>query len=41
MARRYERAFLSARGEEEFPFEEVLFPLVVDGYGRVKVKANW
>ena len=27
--------------EESFPIEEILFPLVVDGKGRVKVKTNW
>ena len=27
--------------EEGFPLEEVPYPLVVDGQGRVKVKANW
>ena len=37
----YEKAFLLPRTEEGFPFEEVLFPLVVDGHGRVKVKTNW
>jgi transposase len=37
----YEKAFLLPRIEEGFPFEEVLFPLVVDGHGRVKVKTNW
>lgn len=40
-ASHYERAFLLPRAEEGFPFEEVLFPLVVDGHGRVKVKTNW
>ena len=27
--------------EEGFPLEEVLYPLIVDGHGRVKVKTNW
>lgn len=40
-ASHYERAFLLPRAAEGFPFEEVLYPLVVDGHGRVKVKANW
>jgi transposase len=40
-ASQYERAFLAPRAEEGFPLEEVLYPLVVDGKGRVKVKLNW
>jgi transposase len=40
-ASQYERAFLSPRADEGFPIEEVLYPLVVDGKGRVKVKLNW
>jgi hypothetical protein len=40
-ASQYERAFLLPRAAEGFPFEEVLYPLVVDGHGRVKVKTNW
>jgi transposase len=40
-ASHYERAFLSPRAEEGFPLDEVLYPLVVDGKGRVKVKTNW
>ena len=40
-ASHHERGFLLPRAEEGFPFEEVLYPLVVDGHGRVKVKANW
>ena len=40
-ASHYEKGFLLPRAEEGFPFEEVLFPLVVDGHGRVKVKTNW
>ena len=27
--------------EEGFPIEEMLYPLIVDGKGRVKVKTNW
>jgi len=37
----YERPFLSLGAEEGFPLQEVLYPLVVDGKGRVKVKTNW
>lgn len=37
-ASHYEKGFLLPRAEEGFPFEEVLFPLVVDGHGRVKVE---
>jgi transposase len=40
-ASRQERAALLPLVEEGFPFEEVIFPLVVDGHGRVKVKTNW
>jgi transposase len=40
-ASHYEKGFLLPRAAEGFPFEEVLYPLVVDGHGRVKVKANW
>jgi transposase len=36
-----ERAALSPLVKESFPFEEVIYPLVVDGHCRVKVKANW
>ena len=27
--------------KEGFPFEEVIYPLIVDGHCRVKVKTNW
>jgi transposase len=40
-ASRQEKAFLLPRVAEGFPFEEILFPLVVDSHGRVKVKTNW
>jgi len=40
-ASRQERAFLLPPVEDGFPLEEVLYPLIVDGQGRVKVKANW
>jgi len=26
---------------EGFPIHELLFPLIVDGKGRVKVRTNW
>jgi len=38
---RQEVGFLQPPAEDGFPLEEVLYPLVVDGQGRVKVKANW
>lgn len=40
-ASQQERGFLLPLAAEGFPLEEVLFPLVVDGHGRVKVKTNW
>ena len=40
-ASQHERAFLLPLAQEGFPIEEVLYPLVVDGKGRVKVKTNW
>jgi len=40
-ASQQERKFLLPLAVEGFPYEEVLFPLVVDGRGRVKVKTNW
>jgi transposase len=36
-----ERAFLLPLAAEGFPYAEVLYPLIVDGHGRVKVKTNW
>jgi len=36
-----ERARLLPLAEERFPIDEVLFPLIVDNKGRVKVKTNW
>lgn len=41
VASEYERAFLLPKAQEGFPLHEVLYPLVVDGRGRVKVKTNW
>ena len=40
-AREQEKEFLMPLAEEGFPIEEILYPLIVDGNGRVKVKANW
>lgn len=40
-ASHHERTFLLPLAKEGFPLEEVLYPLVVDGKGRVKVKTNW
>ena len=40
-ASEHERAFLLPLAEEGFPLHEVLYPLVVDGKGRVRVKTNW
>jgi transposase len=40
-ARGQERSFLSPLAEEGFPIHETLYPLIVDGKGRVKVKTNW
>ena len=37
----HERVFLSPLAEERFPIHEVLYPLIVDGKGCVKVKTNW
>ena len=36
-----ERAALLPLAEEGFPLQEGLYPLVVDGRGRVRVKTNW
>ena len=36
-----ERADLLPLAEEGFPLDEMLYPLIVDGKGRVKVKTNW
>lgn len=36
-----EREHLSQLAEEGFPIHESLYPLLVDGKGRVKVKTNW
>lgn len=40
-ASQQERVSLLPLAKEGFPFEEVIYPLVVDGHCRVKVKANW
>jgi transposase len=36
-----ERGHLSPLAEEGFPIHDLLYPLVVDSKGRVKVKTNW
>jgi hypothetical protein len=36
-----ERAALLPLAEEGFPLEESIYPLIVDGKGRVRVKTNW
>jgi hypothetical protein len=36
-----ERSSLLPLAQEGFPYEEVIYPLIVDGHGRVKVKTNW
>ena len=36
-----ERAYLSPLAAEGFPIHELLYPLIVDSKGRVKVKTNW
>jgi len=40
-ANRMERSHLLPLAEERFPIDEIVFPLVVDSKGRVKVKTNW
>jgi transposase len=40
-AREQEKSFLSPLAEEGFPLHETLYPVIVDGKGRVKVKTNW
>ena len=32
---------LIATGHDRFPIDEILYPLIVDNKGRVKVKTNW
>jgi hypothetical protein len=36
-----EREHLSPLAVEDFPIHELLYPLLVDSKGRVKVKTNW
>jgi hypothetical protein len=36
-----EREHLSPLAEDDFPIHELLYPLLVDSKGRVKVKTNW
>jgi transposase len=40
-ASEHERSSLLPLAEEGFVYEEVIYPLIVDGHGRVKVKTNW
>ena len=40
-ASEHERTRLTPLAEEGFPIHEIVYPLVVDGKGRVKVKTNW
>jgi transposase len=40
-AARLEQPYLLPLAEEHFPVDEILYPLVVDGKGCVKVKTNW
>src|SRR5580658_10107620 len=40
-ASEHERPSLLPLAQEGFPYEEVIYPLIVDGHGRVKVKTNW
>jgi len=40
-ALRAEQPYLLPLAEERFPVAEVIYPLIVDGHGRVKVKTNW
>jgi hypothetical protein len=40
-AAKMEQPHLLPLAEEGFPIDEILFPLVVDGKGCVKVKTNW
>ena len=40
-ASQQERAALLPLAEEGFPLHEVIYPLIVDGKGRVRVKTNW
>lgn len=39
--REHERAFLLPPAQEGYPIEEVIYPLRVDGRGRVRVKTNF
>jgi hypothetical protein len=40
-AREMERPHLLPPAEERFPIDEILYPLIVDNKGRVRVKTNW
>jgi transposase len=40
-ASQMERSHLLSLAEDRFPIDEILFPLIVDNKGRVRVKTNW
>ncbi len=40
-ASQMERPYLLPLAEDRFPIDEILYPLIVDNKGRVKVKTNW
>jgi transposase len=40
-ASQMERPHLLPPAEDRFPIDEILFPLIVDNKGRVRVKTNW
>src|SRR3954452_477166 len=40
-ASQMERPHLLPPAEERFPIDEILYPLIVDNKGRVRVKTNW
>ena len=40
-ASQLERPHLLPPADEQFPIDEILYPLIVDSKGRVKVKTNW
>ena len=40
-ASQMERSHLLPPAEDRFPIDEILYPLIVDNKGRVRVKTNW
>jgi len=40
-ASQMERPQLLPPADDGFPIEEILYPLIVDNRGRVRVKRNW